>query len=81
MSLFNRNKSEVARLRQQIEDECEAMSQAMNGFANTASHEFIQQRYENMGAARNDLARFVGEEEASEIMTRAYSRKMDGGRR
>ena len=41
--------SEVAKLRQQIADECEASWQALYGLAaGVAQHEIIRQRFRNM---------------------------------
>ena len=59
--------SEVARLRKQIELECEAMRLALYGYAAVASHESIEQRYNNLGRHQEDLERYVGKEEASSI--------------
>lgn len=70
------HQSEVARLRQQIDDECEAMQQAMNGFAQTASHAFINQKYDNLGAAQDQLEQLVGEDAAAQIVVETYRRKM-----
>ncbi len=78
MSWFSGNNSEVARLRQQIEDECDAMAN-MDGFAAVGKHEAIRQRADNIGAAKRDLAKHVGEEQAAKIMYGAYSKAMDGG--
>ncbi len=42
------NGSEVARIRRQIEQECEAAKRGLHGTAITASHTFINRRYENI---------------------------------
>ena len=68
--------SEVAQLRERIDQECEAMRQAMSGFAQTASHEVIQKRFQNLDIAQVQLAQLVGEKEATEIVVEAYIRKM-----
>lgn len=70
------SQSEVARLRQQIELECEAMQRALSGFAITASHTIINQKYASIGAAQQQLAALVGEEEATAIMVEAYNKTM-----
>lgn len=70
------NQSEVARLRGQIEAECKAMQQGMTGFAQSAAHRFIQQKYENLGATQQQLAQIVGEEEATNFMTETYIKTM-----
>jgi hypothetical protein len=41
--------SEVARLKRQIELECEAMRQAMDGFRVTAAHDIINHQYDSIG--------------------------------
>jgi hypothetical protein len=69
-------RSEVAQLRERIDQECEAMRQAMDGFAQTASHEFIHQRFHNLDVAQVQLAQLVGEKEATEIVVDAYIRKI-----
>ena len=52
-------KSEVARLRYQIEQEYRAAELAMNGFAaGTARHDFITAKMERVGECRNRLGAF-----------------------
>ena len=41
--------SEVARLKRQIETECEAMKLAVTGFRMTASHDIINHQYDQLG--------------------------------
>lgn len=43
---ISENKSEVARLRWQIEQTCQAMQRVMNDPGYSASHESIRRRYE-----------------------------------
>lgn len=64
--------SEVARLREQIERECEAMRLALYGYAAVASHQVIEQKYNNLGKHQDDLARHVGKEEAKGIVAEIY---------
>lgn len=64
--------SEVARIRQQIEAECEALKLMMHGFAITASHEVIRNRYRNLDRSCEELAKIVGESEATEIAVGKY---------
>ena len=64
--------SEIALLRRQIEVECEAMRQAMNGFRVTASHEIITHRYNSIGGIQEQLAAIVGEQEAAKIAVEVY---------
>ncbi|MGB8346282.1 MAG: hypothetical protein WCD86_15470 [Ktedonobacteraceae bacterium] len=61
-------KSEVARLRYQIEQEYRAAELALNGFAaGVARHDFITAKMERVGECRKELAKFVGETEATRI--------------
>jgi hypothetical protein len=64
--------SEVARLRRQIELECEAMRLAMEGYATVASHQIIEQRYTSLGQCQADLEQHVGKEEAASIVVEIY---------
>lgn len=64
--------SEVARLRQQIELECEAMRQALYGYAIVSSHDIIEQKYKSLGKYQEDLEQHVGEEEAKKIVMEIY---------
>ncbi len=64
--------SEIARLRQQIEQECTAMQQALTGFAMTAQHDVIQKKYESLGYYHEKLEQLVGEKEAALITTEIY---------
>jgi len=66
--------SEVARLRKQIELECEAMRLALHGFAAVASHTVIEQKYNALGRHHEALEQLVGKEEASSIIVEAYTR-------
>lgn len=68
------NQSEVARLIQQIDAECQAARLAMTGYAEVAKHEAITVRMERMGALHEELRAIVGEREATEALVRA----MDG---
>ena len=64
--------SEVARLRQQIELECEAMKQGMNGLAITAQHQIIQNKYNALGQTQEELAALIGEPDALKIVVETY---------
>ncbi len=66
--------SEVARLRKQIELECEAMRQGLYGYAAVASHEIIENRYNSLGKRQAELAHLVGHEEASQIVVEIYTK-------
>jgi uncharacterized hydantoinase/oxoprolinase family protein len=66
--------SEIARLRKQIELECEAMRLAMEGFAVVASHQLIEQRYNSLGKYQADLEQHVGKEAATSIVIEIYTK-------
>jgi hypothetical protein len=66
--------SEVARLREQIELECEAMRLALSGYAVVASHKFIEQKYNALGKHQEDLEQIVGTEEANRMVVETYAK-------
>jgi len=66
--------SEVARLREQIERECQAMQQAMYGYAEVAKHQIINYRYNVIGKYRDRLETLVGEEAATTIVVEVYNK-------
>ncbi len=69
--------SEVMRLRAQITAECQAMHQALYGFASgAAAHSFIVARLNHVGACCNQLEEYVGEQEATRILYEAYDKAM-----
>ena len=57
-------------------NECEAMQRAMTGFAQTASHEVIHQRFQNLDVAHHQLAQLIGEQEATQVVVNAYIRQI-----
>lgn len=72
------NKSEVARLMQQIELEFEAAQRGLYGFAaGVAKHEFITARMENIGHCHEQLKTLVGEEQAVVVLAQALERAGD----
>jgi hypothetical protein len=63
--------SEVARLRQRIAAEYEAAHRVMYEFADGAArHRFITARMENVGRCQEELSRYLGEQQAIEILTK-----------
>lgn len=70
-------RSEVARLRQQIELESVAMKLAMDGFATVAKHEFITHKYDAIGTCQQQLSAHVGEQQATQITVEVYTRVME----
>lgn len=66
------NKSEVARLMQQISEANEAAYQALYGLAQgIAQHTFITARMERMGECHAQLVELVGEHEAALLLCHA----------
>ncbi len=63
--------SEIARLKQQIELECEAMRLAMTGFRTTASHDIINHQFEQLGEHYEQLGALIGEQAAIEMVIAA----------
>lgn len=63
--------SEIARIRQRIEQECAALRLAMDGFAVSASHEAIMARYDRLGACQEELEQLIGPT-ASDIVCEVY---------
>jgi len=61
------NRSEVARLRELIASEYEAVQQGMNGLAISSRHDFIMKRQQNIWSYVQDLAGIVGESEATRL--------------
>jgi hypothetical protein len=69
------NFSEVARLREQVEQEYRAMMQGMTGFAEgSAIHAFISARMARVEGYHGKLAREVGEDEATQIICDLYNK-------
>jgi len=64
------NKSEVARLRQQIRQEYEAAQQGLTGLAEgAAQHAFITRKMENMELCYSMLKNLLGETQATQLFT------------
>jgi len=62
------NKSEAARLREQIELEYQATQRMFTDFTPTARHEFIIKRQENIAACFEELKKLIPPEEAIVIL-------------
>ena len=73
------DKSEVARIKREIEQDYQAAQQGMHGLAQgTSQHQFITVRMQRMGELHERLEGLVGKEEAAKILTEAMERKKDG---
>jgi len=66
--------SEIARLKQQIELECEAMRLAITGFRTTASHDIINHRFDQLGEHYQQLNELIGQQAAIEMVIAALGR-------
>lgn len=66
---MSENKSEVARVLEQIELEYQAAHQALHGLASgVAKHQFITSKMERMGKWHEKLQTLVGEEQAGQLL-------------
>lgn len=64
--------SEIRRLKQEIEQRCQAVKLCLNGYAEVAKHQTIEHKYKALGDSWQELEQFVGAESANEIVTSAY---------
>jgi len=67
-------KSEVARIRAQIELECEAIRRVFEEPAIYASHAAIDARYRNLGTHQDALQQHIGEQEAMQTVVDIYQK-------
>jgi len=67
-------KSEVARIRAQIELECEAIRRVFEEPAIYTSHAAIDARYRNLGTHQEALQQHVGEQEAMQTVVDIYEK-------
>ncbi len=72
------NKSEVARLRQQIELEYVAATRGLRDYAYSARHDFIETRMSNMGDCHRELIDLVGEHEAIKLIVEIIDQDYTG---
>ncbi|GCE14594.1 hypothetical protein [Tengunoibacter tsumagoiensis] len=64
--------SEVARLRRQIEAECEDFKRMMTAYAAVASHDSINRRYQRLTASMSQLEALIDPREAQRIVCETY---------
>jgi hypothetical protein len=67
--------SEVARIREQIEAECQAL-QALSLFTASASHDIINARFKSLDGYHQELKAIVGENEATSTVVAIYNEKV-----
>lgn len=70
--------SEVARLLRQIEMEYEAAKRGLEEYAIVSKHEFITARYDQAGIYQEQLARVIGEKQASDLACNLYIEVFEG---
>lgn len=70
--------SEVTLLQQQIELQLEAMRRGMSGFATgKARHAFIRAQMDHVGECQGELAKYVGEGVANQVICSLYVEVME----
>lgn len=67
--------NELAKLRERIELECQALQHLMH-FSAVASHRAINRRYRNLDRHHDQLKPLVGEEQATSILVDIYNQWM-----
>ena len=66
--------SEVAQLRQQLDEICTAMHRGLYDYAIVGKHEVITQKYEMLGKTQERLAMYIGKEQAFQEVLDALMR-------
>ncbi len=67
------NKSEVARIKQQIANEYQAASRVFTDFTATARHAYLTARQENLGACLEELTQHMSPEDAMRTFIQAQA--------
>ncbi len=67
------HKSEVARIRERIDLECQAMKRMFEEPAIVASHVAIDARYRNLNGLAEELRPLVGDAEATKTLVDIYN--------
>lgn len=63
------NKSDVARLLEQVGNEYTSAQQALYGLSEgSARHQFISARYDRIGELQGDLGKLVGHDDAARLI-------------
>jgi hypothetical protein len=66
--------SEVAKLRQQLDEICVAMQRGLHDYAIVAKHEVITHKYAMLGETQERLASYIGREKAFQEVLDALQR-------
>jgi hypothetical protein len=70
--------SEIAELRRKILEEYEAMKRGLSAFTfGTSKHAFIDARLKRVDGYHNQLAEYIGEQEATRTIYDLYTQVMD----
>ena len=64
--------SEVARIMEQIELECQVLKFMSEGYAVVPNHAAINRKYRSLGKYQDQLQSLVGEEEAMRVVYETY---------
>ncbi len=67
--------SEVARIREQINQEIAASRLALTGYAEVARHDVIAHHYNNLGVCLEQLQAQIGAEAAIQVIVEALDRQ------
>jgi len=70
--------SEVAKLRQQLDEICISMHRGLYDYATVGKHAVITHKYEMLGEAQERLARYVGKDQAFQEVLDALNRSEKG---
>jgi hypothetical protein len=71
-----KGQSELGLLLQQIDAECAAAFQGLYGLASgTSQHDFINAKYDRIGALQEELEQLVGEDKAAQIIVERLDRQ------
>jgi hypothetical protein len=71
-----RKMSEIARMRRQIAEECQALWLAVYGSQIAPTHAAIEKLYNNLGRRQEELEQQVGSEEADSMMLEIYVKEV-----
>lgn len=74
------SQSEIALIRQRIDQEVSALARLKHGFASVASHEMISRRYAFLEDCFSALAPHTGEQAAIELIAQQLDRALEGER-
>ncbi len=71
--------SEISRIKKQIQQECETMYLALNGYASVARHQIVAHKYRQISDYQDKLAQLIGDEEAQSVVIQTYIQTVQKG--